>query len=102
MQSVLLSVAAVGITAGRAQSLVALILGLISVVIAGFARGRRGPALTAVVVAATGIVLSSVRLVNSTAIGTGSGRLGAMVALAVALLGMALGGRALARARRTT
>jgi hypothetical protein len=99
MQSVLISVAAVGITAGRALSLVAVAIGLISVIMAAFARARRARGIAAVVLGLVGILFSSVRLANTTAIGTGSGRLGAFVALAVALLGVVLGGRALARSR---
>jgi hypothetical protein len=101
MQSVLISLAAVGITVGRAQSLAALAIGVISVVIGALSRARRGRATAAVVAGLIGILFSSVRLANTTAIGTGSGRLGAIVALAVAVIGTVLGGRALARARRT-
>ena len=102
MQSVVISLAAVGVTVGRAQSLAALAMGLLSLVLAGLAGARRNRALAAVVVGLIGIVFSCVRLANSTAIGTGSGRLGAIVALVVGLLGTCLGWRALARTRRAT
>jgi hypothetical protein len=100
--------AVVGITGGRAQSLVALAVGLISVIVGWLALARstsiagirRG--LVALVVGLIGMILSGVRLANSTAIGTGSGRLGAIVALAVGLIGMVLGAVALGRSRRTS
>ena len=48
------------------------------------------------------MIASVVRLATSTGgIGTGSGRLGAIVALMVALFGTVLGGLALARSRRS-
>jgi hypothetical protein len=101
MLNVVVSLAAVGITAGRAQSLVALAVGLFSLVMGGLAAARRGRALVALAMGLGGIVVSGVRLANAGPIGTGSGRLGAIVALAVALIGTVLGGRALARSRRT-
>jgi len=94
--------AAVGITAGRAQSLAALAVGLVSLVIGGLAGARRGRALVALALGLGGIVWSGVRLANTGPIGSGAGRLGAIVALAVALIGTVLGARALARSRRTT
>jgi Family of unknown function (DUF6223) len=48
------------------------------------------------------MVLSGLHLARSSGgIGTGSGRLGAIVALVVGLIGTVLGGLALARSRRT-
>ena len=104
--------APVGITTGRAQSLAALMVGLLSVVIGGLALARsagrsrtvnaRGRAIVALLAGLIGMVFGGVRLANSGAIGTGSGRLGAIVALAVALIGTVLGGLALARSRRTS
>jgi hypothetical protein len=104
--------AVVGITPGRAQSLAALAVGLISVLIGGLALARSGGrlgrssrpsrAIVAVVVGLLGMILSGLRLATATGgIGTGSGRLGAIVALVVALVGTVLGGLALARSRRT-
>jgi hypothetical protein len=47
------------------------------------------------------MVLSGLHLATATgAIGTGSGKLGSIVALVVGLIGVALGGLAIARARR--
>jgi hypothetical protein len=106
-----ISVAAVGITTGRAEALVALVVGLISVIIGGLARSRgaggiatlRAPAIVALVVGLLGVVLSALHLASATGgIGTGSGRLGAIVALAVGLIGTLLGALALARSGRTT
>ena len=99
MLSAIVSLAVVGVTAGRAQSLVGLAVGLVSVVVGALAGARRGRATAAVVAGLIGVLWSAMRLVNSGPIGSGGGRLGAIVALAVALIGTVLGGRALARAR---
>ena len=99
----------IGITPGRARALVAVALGLISLIIGGLARsagrigtgsGRAG-AIAALVLGLIGIVLSVVHIAGSTGIGTGGGRAGAIVALVLGLIGMSLGGLALARSRRT-
>jgi hypothetical protein len=100
MLSVLVSL---GITTGRAASLAALAIALISLVTGGLAlrRSGRARALWALVGGMISVVSSGLHLASSTgAIGTGSGRLGAIVALAVGLIGTGLGGLALARARR--
>lgn len=102
MLDIVVSLAAAGITAGRAQSLVGLALGLISLVVGSLARARRGRALVALALALGAVVFSAMRLANSGPVGTGSGRLGAIVALVVALLGTFLGARGLARSRRTS
>jgi hypothetical protein len=102
MLSVIVSLAVTGVTAGRAQSLLGLAVGLISVIVGALARGRRGPATMALVAGLVGVVWSGVRVANGGPIGSGGGRLGAIVALAVAVLGALLGARALARARRAS
>jgi hypothetical protein len=102
MLSVIVSLATAGVTAGRAQSLLGLTVGLISVVVGAMARGRRGPATVALVAGLMGVAWSLVRVANSGPIGSGGGRLGAIVAFAVALIGTVLGARALARARRAS
>ena len=93
------------ITSGRARSLVALAVGLISVIIGAFARARsagRGAPIVALVLGLICIVLSVVHLGMSTGgLGTGSGRAGAIVALVLGLIGMGLGGLALGRSQRT-
>jgi Family of unknown function (DUF6223) len=100
------------ITSGRARSLVAAVVGLISVVIGGLALARsagrigngngRAGAMVALALGLIGMVLSVVHLGMSTGgFGTGSGRAGAIVALVLSLVGMNLGGLALARARRS-
>lgn len=94
------------ITSGRAQSLVAGAVALISVVAGGLALrsartatgGGRGSAIAALVLGLIAIVLSIVHLANSTGFGTGGGRAGAIVALVLGLIGTILGG--LARSRR--
>lgn len=93
-------------TSGRAQALLALAIGLLSVVVGGLSlararaaeKGRAGPAF-ALSAGALGAVLATLHLVSSGPIGSGGGRLGAIVALSLALIGIALGGLAL-RARR--
>ena len=99
---------AVDVTAGRARSMVAAAVGLISLVIGGLALARsagrtgnaRAGALVALVLGLIGMVLSVVHLGTSTGgFGTGSGRAGAIVALVLGLIGINLGGLALARSR---
>jgi len=102
MNNVVVSLATAGITAGRAQSLGGLAVGLISVFIGMLGGARRGRALVALVLALIGIAFSGVRVATAGPIGTGSGRLGAIVALVVALSGAVLGARALARANVVT
>lgn len=100
------TVAAV-VTSGRAQALLALVIGLLSAVVGGVSlvrsraaeKGRAGPAF-ALSAGALGAVLAALRIASSGAIGTGGGRLGAIVALVLALCGIALGGLALARRAR--
>lgn len=99
----------VDLTAGRAQSMAAAVVGLISLVIGGLAlrsagrtgagNGRAG-AIVALALGLIGMLLSVVHLAGSTGFGTGGGRAGAIVALVLALIGMSLGGLALARSRR--
>jgi hypothetical protein len=98
------------ITAGRAQALVAVAIGLITVIIGGLAlyraarrignRGRAG-AIVALVLGPIDVVLSAVHIAGSTGFGTGGGRAGAIVALGLSLVGIILGGLALARSRRS-
>jgi hypothetical protein len=100
------------ITSGRARALVAVAVGLISLVIGGLALARtagrigigngRAKAIVALVLGLIGMVLSVVHLGTSTGgFGTGSGRAGAIVALVLGLIGMNLGGLALDRSRRS-
>jgi hypothetical protein len=102
-----------GITPGRAQSLAALAVGLISVVLGALAlarsvgpvgrAGRRSRAIVSLAVGLSGMILSALRLATASGgIGTGSGRLGAIVALVAALVGTVLGGLAMSRSRRTS
>jgi hypothetical protein len=105
-----MDVPAGAITSGRARSLVAVAVALISLCIGGLAlmrstrrigSGRVG-AMVALVLGLIGIFLSVVHLGTSTGgFGTGSGRAGAIVALVLGLIGMSLGGLALIRSRRS-
>jgi len=103
---------AVDLTAGRTRSMVAAVVGLISLVTGGLALARsagrigagngRTGAIVALVLGLIGMILSVVHLGTSTSgFGTGGGRAGAIVALVLGLIGMNLGGLALARSRRS-
>ena len=108
----LVDVPASAITAGRARSLVAGVVSLISLIVGGLALARsagrigigngRAGAIVALMLGLLGMILSVVHLGTSTGgVGTGSGRAGAIVALVLGLIGMNLGGLALARSRRS-
>ena len=100
-----------GITAGRAAALFPGILGLIGILVGWLALSRftrrnnriRG-ALTSLIVSAMGIILSASHLIRTAGsdFGTGSGRLGAIVAFVVGVIGIIVGGLAFSRARRST
>ena len=97
---------AVDLTAGRARSMVAVVVGLISLGIGWLAVSRsagsgRTVAIVALVLGLLGVVLSVVHLGSAGGFGTGGGRAGAIVALVLALIGMSLGGLAVARSHRT-
>lgn len=90
-----------GITTGRSKALVGGVLGLISLIIGWRAKVRsakgtnsRTGAIAALVVGLTGIVLSVVHLSTSAGavFGSGSGKAGAIVGLALSLIGTTLGG----------
>ncbi len=100
-----------GLTPGRLRTLLAAVVGLISVVIGGLSLARsagrfgpgngRGSAVVAAVVGLIGIDIAVLHLANSTGgFGTGNGRAGAIVAIVVGLIGMVLAGLTLARSRR--
>ena len=98
------------ITSGRARALVAVAVGLISLVIGGVTRARsanrtgtgRTGAIVAVALGLIGMALSVIHLgVSTGGFGTGSGRAGAIVALVLGLIGVNLGGLTLARSRRS-
>lgn len=97
------------ITAGRLTSIAIGILGLISLVIGRQAlarsnasmRPRRPKAIATLIIGLTVVALSVLHLSLSTGdFGTGSGKLGAIVAMLVGLIGSALGCMALVRSRR--
>jgi hypothetical protein len=85
-----------GLTAGRARSLVGVAVGLISVIIGWRAKARSDfgnsrPQVIAAVLGVTAIILSVVHLANTTGgFGTGGGKAGAIVALALGVAGTAL------------
>lgn len=94
------------LTSGRLESILALIVGLVSVVIGGLslrplahAGFKKYGAVVAVIGGLVSIVLSMLHLVRSygAALGTGSGKLGAIAALMVGLIGLILGWLALIR-----
>ena len=97
------------ITLGRLMSIAIGVLAIISVVIARQALTRssssfgcrRTKAITALVIGLTVVLLSIIHLSLSTGgFGTGSGKLGAIVAMLLGLTGSTLGALALKRARR--
>ncbi|HEX6427784.1 MAG TPA: DUF6223 family protein [Niastella sp.] len=109
MQSLLQIGLLLQITPGRLFSIVAGLVGLISVVIGGMAMARsarrissgRLMGIVALVMALICIVLSGLHLATTTGgFGTGKGRAGAIVALVVGFIGMMLGGIAVTRSRR--
>ena len=110
MQSLLQIGLLLQITPGRLFSVVAGLVGIISVVIGGIALARSARRISAgrimgavaLVAALIGMVLSVVHLARTTGggFGTGKGRAGAIVALVIGLIGLVLGGLALARSRR--
>src|SRR5262249_30548548 len=110
--AVALTAGAIGITNGRARALVAVGVGLISLVVGGLALARsagrigtgsgRAGALVALVLGLIGMVLRMAHLGSSTGgFGAGSARAGTIVALVLGLIGMNLSGLALARSRRS-
>src|SRR5688572_21252725 len=92
-----------GITAGRARSLVSVALGLISLIIGWRAvstSSGRKLTIAAFVLGLVAIVLSAMHLATiSGGFGTGGGKAGAIVALVLGFIGMALGGVALLRSK---
>jgi Family of unknown function (DUF6223) len=86
-----------GITSGRAATILPMVLGLISLIIVFTTRynlanqyiAKRNKTLTAIVAGLIGIVLAGIHLSRATgAFGTGSGKLGAIVALLLAGIGV--------------
>lgn len=98
-----------GITPGRTVSIVAGVVGLISIGIGWWAMARstrhtslgRRMGIAALVIGFTGMVLGLEHFASTTGgFGTGSGRAGAIVAMVIGLTGMFLGWRALVRSQR--
>ena|SRR5688572_9746116 len=96
------------ITPGRLTSVVAGLVGLISIIIGGIAltrsvRRARGAGLgsVALMMGLIGLIIASVHLARTTGgFGTGKGRAGAIVAIVIGLIGMILGGLGMSRFRR--
>ena len=93
-----------GITPNRAKSLVGVAAGLVSLVVGWRAKVRssrtgnaRTTAIVAVICGTAGIILSALHLsMNANgAFGSGGGKAGAIVGLAISLIGMVLGAMAL-------
>jgi hypothetical protein len=89
-----------GMTSGRAATILPMLLGLISVIIVFTTRynlanqyiAKRNKALTAIVAGLISIVLAGIHLAQAQgALGTGSGKLGAIVALLLAGIGVVFG-----------
>lgn len=97
-----------GITAGRARSLVGVVLGLVSVIVGWRAKARsadRGSSarkltITTLVLGSGAIILSVIHLTTiSGGFGTGGGKAGAIVSVVLGLIGMLLGRAAWLRAK---
>ena len=93
---------------GRTVPTVVAVLGLVSVVVGArallrSARGTgRGAAIAALALGAISAIVGGVHAANAAGgLGTGNGLGGGVVAMMVGLIGVALGGLALARSRRT-
>lgn len=94
---------------GRVGAIVAAVFGLIGVVVGGSGAAgristsiRRRRAIVALVLAPIGLIVgASVVVAADGGLGTGNGLGGGVVAMVIGLFGMALGGLALARSRRT-
>jgi uncharacterized protein DUF6223 len=93
----------------RAGAIVAGVVALLGTVIAGFALVRSGRSnatrrsITSLAVSLTGVAFGWLHLATSSGgIGTGNGRAGAYIAIAVGLIGAALGTLAVARSRRNS
>ena len=85
---------------GRLVPSAAAVLGLLSVVIGGLRRTRNGGVL-ALVLGFAGASVGGLHAANAAGgLGTGNGLAGAVVAVALGLIGIAIGGLALVRARR--
>ena len=96
------------ITTGRLTSIIAAVVGLISVVIGRLALSRSGRragsgqfmSIVAIVIALISTILAVYHLARTTGgFGTGKGRAGAIVALVIGLVGITLGVKALFRSR---
>lgn len=109
MQTMLFTGLFIMITMGRLASIVTGIIGLISVFIgrqalmrsAGPIGSIRPKAIAALVTGSIAVLVSALHLILSNGgFGTGSGKLGAIVAMVVGLTGTGLGALALTRSKR--
>jgi uncharacterized membrane protein len=99
------------ITTGRLTSIIAAVVGLISVVIGRLALSRSAHragsgqfmSIVAIMIALICTILAIYHLASTTGgFGTGKGRAGAIVALVIGLIGIILGVKALFRSRTAT
>lgn len=82
----------VGLTSGRLNSIAGLLLGLLSILL-GWRSLQKKKATLAIFLGLIAAILSIIHLVRvSGDFGTGSGKLGAIIALLMGLTGMVLGG----------
>ena len=93
-----------GMTSGRLVATLSAVLALLGVVMGAIAVFRpTGPTylrIGAIVAGLIGDVFGGIRVMTASGIGTGGGRAGAIVALILGLIAVALGGFAFARSRR--
>jgi membrane protein CcdC involved in cytochrome C biogenesis len=98
-----------GITSGRAATILPMVLGLISLIIVFTTRynlanqyiAKRNKALTAILTGLISIVVAGIHLARASGdFGTGSGKLGAIVALLLAGIGVVFGIIIVSRSRQ--
>ena len=101
------SASSYGMTSGRFVATFAAVVALIGVVIGGVAAlrpsglfGTSGARTGAIIAGLIGVGVGGVRVMTATGIGTGGGRAGAIVALVLGLIALALGALAIQRSRR--
>ncbi|SDM61810.1 DUF6223 family protein [Allokutzneria albata] len=102
MSSFFTVLSAAGFGTGRLLPTTAAVLGLISVIIGGLALARGGRVLvrTALVTGLVSSVVGGLHIANSAGgLGTGNGLAGAIVAVALGLIGVVVCGLALRRVR---
>ena len=92
-----------GMTSGRLLATSAAVIGLIGVVIGGLslARPASWSRIGAIIAGLIAALVGGFRVITASGIGTGGGRAGAIIALVLGVIAIALGGFAYSRSRNT-